>query len=740
MTRRWTVVLWAGVLLVLSGCGGGTETASTSTSGSGVAPGVMQPPTGGMPPAGGMGPPAGGAGMAPPGMAPPGMAPPTGGAPPGMMTPPGAGMTPPGAGSTPPGMTTPPGAGAGMMPPGMMTPPGSTPPGMTTPPGAGAGMMPPGMMTPPGAGATPPGITTPPGAGAGMVPPGMTPPGAPGQVAFAPGSTPMPGIPGAPGAPTGVPETPGFPGAPGAPTPGFPGAPGAPMGVPGTPGFPGAPGAPTPGFPGAPGVPGVPGVPGAEGSPGATAKQPETAAEFAAIAFQAGKNREGFQLLNLDAIVGGETLKQVEWYPGLRRPAAGVHFGIGIDYSGTRAVASPEAIGGSGAGAGAAGGMAGPGMMPPGMAPPGGGQGGRGRTGRNNRNTPGVPGQPGGQQREKPDLFKAPEEPSAQLAFFAGELGSKLVSGIESRVKKGAFGKPLETASKAPAVAAGAAAGFAGAPGFPGAPGGPPMGMVPPGGAPGGFPPGMAPPGGAFPGMMPGAPGAGGAGVGAKGNQLAIGLTMVGEGSQRELIDRAKKEGVDILFIVAVEVRAAGDTVINKTKINVYSMAKKEVAFGGNTLTNTTVEKAREEKRGEDPVDAEMNRLFAFVDEQYQAQALPETATADKLDKYVAKLAEAKVEDPLPTLVELRFYYDRKLITTERLTQIAQAVAGGEAGSAVGAGNVELILTALEKWLPPDLPKSLVAGGGGAGEGGATGGAAGAAAGLLQKLLGGGNK
>lgn len=212
---------------------------------------------------------------------------------------------------------------------------------------------------------------------------------------------------------------------------------------------------------------------------------------------------------------------------------------------------------------------------------------------------------------------------------------------------------------------------------------------------------------------------------------------MLGESNkQAELMDRARKQNVDVLFVFDIEVSAQGETVINKTKISVHNLAagdRGEVVHGTKTLVNNSVNKAREGKGGEDPVAGEMNRLFEYLDENFSIKNLPETATAEKVDKFVSTYASKKFSDPMPVLAELKYYYDRKLITTERFGEIAKVAAGDEAGAAVASGNTDLILPALNKWLPEKRPKKIVVddAGGGAAPGGGAGG-------FLNKLFGGG--
>ncbi|MFM8250465.1 MAG: hypothetical protein ACKOBW_02580 [Planctomycetota bacterium] len=636
----------------------------------------------------------------PPGAGAAGMSPPGGGAyggAPGASGPPGGGapgMSPPGAAAA---GATPPGGGAYGGAPGVSGPPGGAP-GTSGPPGGGAYGGAPGVSGPPGGGA--PGMS-PPGAGAYTGGPGAAGANIPGAAgASIPGAGAYTGGPGAAGAgAAGAGAAPGTaPGVPGLPG-GYGGGPPGPGGIPG--GIPG-------GFPGIPG--GGPGIPG--GSPGNTAPaEPVTISDFVQLAFREGRDGDAYQLLALDAITSGASLKEMKRMSGTKRMAPAVHVAIGISYQGSRAISSPEPIGGGG-GSGM-GGM--PGMGPPGMpGVPGMAGGGKGNRRppsgtNNNRNRPG--GQPGGGTNQKPDLFKAPEEPFAQLSFYTGELGDKVLENLRKRIEKGDFGKPVRDAIKngggvaaaAGAMPGGMPGGYGGAPGA-GAPGVPGL----PGGAPGAGAP-----------AMPGLPGAGRGGPGmpggstasaAVGNQLMPGVTMVGEGAQGDLVKKAAAANCHVLILYNVECRQGPNSVINTTSIKVLSVVSKETIYNGAGLVAGNVEKAREEKKGADPVDAEISKLFGTIDDKVVPTALKtEAANAERVAAYVDTLVKEKHSNPLPILAEIKYLQSVSLISGDKLNETYGTILGTDVGAKVATGEPDEVLQALASWLPDQRPKTLTA-------------------------------
>lgn len=436
------------------------------------------------------------------------------------------------------------------------------------------------------------------------------------------------------------------------------------------------------------------------------------------LAFREGRDGDAYQLLALDAIAGGASLKEMKRMSGTKRIAPAVHVAVGITYQGSRAISSPEPIGGSGGGGGM-GGM--PGMGPPGMpggpGMAGGGMGNRRPPGNsNNRNRPG--GQPGG-TNQKPDLFKAPEEPFAQLSFYTGELGDKVLENLRKRIEKGDFGKPVRDAIKNGGGVAAAAGGVPGGMpgGMPGGYGGAPGAGAPgapgfPGGAPGAGAPGV--PG--FPGAgrggpaMPGMPGGSTAGA-AIGNQLMPGVTMVGEGAQGDLVKKAAAANCQVLILYNVECRQGPNSVINTTSIKVLSVVSKETIFSGAALVAGNVEKAREEKKGADPVDAEMSKLFTAIDEKVVPTVLKtDPANADRVAAYVDTLVKDKYSNPLPILAEIKYLQSVSLIASDKLTEAYGTILGTDVGTKVATGEPDEVLQALASWLPEQRPKSLVGG------------------------------
>jgi hypothetical protein len=187
---------------------------------------------------------------------------------------------------------------------------------------------------------------------------------------------------------------------------------------------------------------------------------------------------------------------------------------------------------------------------------------------------------------------------------------------------------------------------------------------------------------------------------------------MLGEAKQAELLKKAAERGCDVLILFELEVSKGGQTPINTTQISLHNVQSKELIHSGGSLVNVQVRKAREEKKGDDPVDAEMGRVFAVVDERLAAKDFPANAKPEKVVTFVDKLLEQKSDNPLPALAEIRFFRSKDLITSEKMVEAYGKLLGPEVGEKVAGGDAAAALESLAKWLPEKRPESIAAAGG----------------------------
>lgn len=464
----------------------------------------------------------------------------------------------------------------------------------------------------------------------------------------------------------------------------------------------GYPGYDASGYPGgedyAAGMPGY-GMPGGRGPGmgGSMLPPPRSLREQAIDALRDTDYDEGFRLLNMHYAVapGGaeELTEMMAWFAELRRPALGPKIGIVVfydrpprDFEGTPmpigskeaedAVASLAQPGGSGERGGRRTTQQRRGQQQfdegfdPGFAEPM-------DMGFNEGMMGSGPGGPGGRRRNA-----SPEEALKQLEFHTGELGTKLLTAINDRVSSGQYGRAYqemiaELAKPAEKPRQNFAPG-SGMPGYDDGGGYEEMMRAQMAGGAGG-PPG---PGG----MMPGGPGGPGQRGGAAEQRhdqpmpLALAVTWLGKASSKDELDRLRaKADCDVLVTYEITVRPTPRIVTNITKIRVTNLRKEGegtwILTAG--MENRTILQERQKgARGEDPVDRQIARALELLDRICQPSALPPVFTEEVVKRRVASLVGASHDDPLPALVETRYYVAKELFPEEEYLSTAIALMG----------------------------------------------------------------
>jgi hypothetical protein len=453
---------------------------------------------------------------------------------------------------------------------------------------------------------------------------------------------------------------------------------------------------------------------------------PRTLREQAFAAFRAGNDVAGFKLLNAHyAVVPSakeELAQKMNWVPGLARPALAPRIGVAVQYlevplnwkgspmpigspALTQAVdqmqqkeAADQSIGRTGRVS----------------------KFGRGRRGAAANFSENAKGDP---------MANAPAE--TQLSYYLGDIGDWFLEAFEERAEAGEYGRVLkdltqqvgrqrQPAAGGPGVPGGDAPGGFGPggegapqPGFDGPPGGP--------GGPGGFAGGgrgggRGGRGGQFAGGRGGQAGGGAVGGGGAAleglpgeenagiatvrrwstraadklkasmgqvRQLApcvVWLGKVDKDEREELEKRADAADVDILALFEMKVRAARtENLMNTTTtlklINLKT--KKPMGYSPEPMINLDVERWRQKDvKGTDPVEAEIVKAIEALDRALKPVPLPEGVTAERAKKRITDLVAAKPEEPLPVMVEARYYVAKGLLSEQDFIDAGRELIG----------------------------------------------------------------
>ena len=423
---------------------------------------------------------------------------------------------------------------------------------------------------------------------------------------------------------------------------------------------------------------------------------------LAKAAMSQGNERQAVGYLMADAVMSGrgEVLDSFRWSPGLKRPMLVTRWGLAT----LSALPNTSGVAGAGGGVKAGGVKAGGvkaggaklGGVPPGGAAdprPGGPAVARGAVfsiqpngarpkhvapqpaappaGRNpprgGRGDPAgnLPGNNLGQTGAIADPF----------AFWRETIGDPLLESLQSRVAAGGFGAWFKGAERQAAPG-----------GQPAAPLPNPLNPLP--GVPGAVGVQNLPPG-----LLNAANHA------ASGASAARGITIVEGESLADLRVVALREGLDVLLVAEVSEKPIRRGPSQSTIVlHLIDVAKDAKLWTSKPLNNVKVAAAQQSGKEGGPAADLLDDAAKCIDKQLQLVEMPKIG-AEAAQRRAASLAAEKQTNPLPALVELRYYETKKLITSEQFAAHAVKIAGPGTGRRLVAGNEDDRLKVLEQWL-----------------------------------------
>ncbi|MCP4082284.1 MAG: hypothetical protein GY743_18790 [Planctomycetaceae bacterium] len=417
-------------------------------------------------------------------------------------------------------------------------------------------------------------------------------------------------------------------------------------------------------------------------------------------AFSNEHETEAFQFLYAYYLTDDNAFKEhpLGWFDGVKEPRIALRWGVGISYSDGGYDGKPPVIGeaveeesrgrgnrnsGGFGGGGDLGGGGGGGMTVPGNSKRGRVPGQR----RSNRNTGGQ----SGNSRSEPE-----RSPRETLDYYTGEYGDQFVKRYEMRRSRQYYGSIMQAIAESVE-----------------------NGMDPEEEADSSANQRSQLPGGGDFGMM------GGGATGPQNNRrssrnrdsddsdyeadptsLAPGLMMVGVGNKSQLLNNARNLNLDLIVVFEVKVkhteRRNGDSSTkSNTRLMLYSVKTGEALdTGSKSLSNLAVASAREKGR-DDPVELELDKVFAeMADKDYKSKELPSSLDSDIANKRYQYLLKKEYENPLPILIEIKFYQDSGFVTKNDYIAACEQLLGDTEAQDLIDGNLKQQERALEKYLP----------------------------------------
>lgn len=449
-------------------------------------------------------------------------------------------------------------------------------------------------------------------------------------------------------------------------------------------------------------------------------KEPEekivTLYDRAVKAFAKDHDTEAFQYLYAHYLTDEEAIKNhpPQWFDGVKEPRVALRWGIGVVYNDGGYDGEPPVIGdpvgdGGGSGSGGNGRAGNSGRRGGGGGGDFGNSGGGGMTvqgGKRRRSTD----RRGGSNQSTPNNNSEPARlPSETLEYYTGDFGELFVKRYEMRLPRKFYGSIMHAVSESASNSDDQADNEEEASQASQSrelPGGGDFGML------GGN--SMAPPRNNRNG---------------RNNQdsdeeyeadptsLAPGLMMVGVGNKKQLLENAKSLNLDVLAIFDVKIRHSerrnGDTSTkSNTRLSLYSVKTGEaIDTDSKSLSNLAVASARDKDR-EDPVELELDKIFSnMADVKFKAQDLPASLNSDIAGKRYEFLLSKKYPNPLPVLVEIKYYVDAGLISKNNYFAACEQLLGDVEAQDLIDGNLKQKERALEKYLPGNYEVNLESGG-----------------------------
>ncbi len=219
--------------------------------------------------------------------------------------------------------------------------------------------------------------------------------------------------------------------------------------------------------------------------------------------------------------------------------------------------------------------------------------------------------------------------------------------------------------------------------------------------------PGMPGGGSSYPGMR----GSGGGGVAGQSSAAGLnaGLTILGKGSEKELLEQARDQGLDVLVMFEAEVSENHKTglVINETRLVFWDVKKGAEFARTSKLNNIAVQRKRDEDKNDDPVENTLDELFkeqlaADSEKGLKLTSFPEAIRPEHVKDRVLAILSVDIKDRLPILAEIKFYQSRGLLDEATLTKSFQKLLGEVDGAKLAQGKKEDRLEVLQGLLPEE--------------------------------------
>jgi hypothetical protein len=180
---------------------------------------------------------------------------------------------------------------------------------------------------------------------------------------------------------------------------------------------------------------------------------------------------------------------------------------------------------------------------------------------------------------------------------------------------------------------------------------------------------------------------------------------MLGKGVFKELIGKARAQGLDVVLYFNIRVSKSTRTglVTNTATIDVVDVSTEQKVFSLAALNNLKMQKERAAatKGGlDDPLELAVDKLFQFADRQYRMLPVPQKTTEEVLELRIRPLIASRPENPLSALAEIKFLFSKEMVKKEHVPIAFEQLLGKELSDQWMSADSEARNELLARWLP----------------------------------------
>lgn len=180
------------------------------------------------------------------------------------------------------------------------------------------------------------------------------------------------------------------------------------------------------------------------------------------------------------------------------------------------------------------------------------------------------------------------------------------------------------------------------------------------------------------------------------------GAVVFAADNERVLVSLARKREVDVLALFDITRRPLNrNDVIVTIQVKLIDAATGRTLHEAKPINNVEVRTARLDPLKDDPTDALFEQIGGWMRSEFVRTEIPEGLRSEHVRKRLTTLIASNTENPLRTLVELRYYEAEGYLTRKEYEHAVGALLDQDA-SAYLSGDNEAKAKVIFEWLPKE--------------------------------------